>query len=145
MTVRISGSILLLMSILLGSCGFLHPHVPTGGSSTGQYLVTLSDCRGNAGTQDLTVVVTVVNKGTNQKRFVGGSSDGTMAVDVTGKTLKPYSSAGVQVDLPTGVPVKVTIERFGPIIQGTPMLRTLRVSVGSSNNIVEFRNVVIIW
>jgi len=91
------------------------------------------------------VVVTITNRGTNERKYIGGSLEGTMAVDIQGNTLKPYSSSGVLTELPTAVPVKVTIDRFGPILPGTPMLRTLRVSIGSRNNIVEFRNVPIVW
>jgi len=135
----------LFVSILFGGCAWLHPNIPSGGGTTGQFTVVLTQCKGNAGTQDLTVVVTVTNRGTNDRKFIGGSLEGTMAVDIQGNTLKPYSSSGVLVDLPTAVPVKVTIERFGPILPGTLMLRTLRVSIGSRNNIVEFRNVPIVW
>jgi hypothetical protein len=130
--------------LLLGSCAWLYPHIPTGGGSAGQFTAVVSQVTADAGTQDLTVVITVTNRGTNVTRHIGSSASGTMAVDINGNTIKPRSS-GVILDFPTGVPVKVTIDRFGPIMPGTPMLRTLRVSLGNANEIVEFRNVPIVW
>jgi len=135
----------ILCALFLGSCALLPSIIPGGGANTGNFSAVVTQVTGSAGTQDLTVVVTITNRGPNARRYVGGSLSGTMAVDIGGNTIKPYSSTGVDVDLPTGVPVKVSIARFGPILPGTAMLRTLRVSIGSSNEILEFRNVPIAW
>ena len=141
--------ICLFLCALFGGCAFLPqiiPTIPTGNSaSSGNYSVTVTQVTGNAATQNLTVVLMITNRGANSREFVGGSISGTMAVDVAGNTLQPHSSTGVNMEFPTGVPVKVTIERFGAIPPGTSMLRILRVSIGSRNEIVEFRNVPIVW
>ena len=139
--------ILFAVSTLLGSCAWLYPVVQSGGgvSRAGQYTGQIVEVTGNAGNQNVTVVVMITNTGANTRQYIGGSTDGTMAVDVNGNTLKPYSSTGVNTELPSGVPVRVTIARMEPIPPGTPMLRTVRVSIGTRNNMLEFRNVPIIW
>ena len=136
---------LILLSILLAGCGEDGPNIPSGVATAGNYSAVLTQVSGNAGTQDLTVVVTITNRGPNARQFVGGSLSNTMAVDMRGNTLKPYSSTGVSVEFPTNVPVRVEITRFGPVMPGTMMLRTLRVSIGTSNTMLEFRNVPIVW
>ena len=138
--------IFFVMCLFFGSCALLQKTVPpVGVARTGNFTVTVAQCTANAGTQEMTVVVMITNTGPNDQKWVGGSNDGTMAVDVRGNTLKPYTSAGWLHEFPTRVPVRVTIERFGPIVPGTAMLRTLRVSIGSNSNIVEFRNVPVNW
>jgi len=142
--IRLMAAGLILLSILLAGCGMKRP-IPSGVATAGNYTAVLTQVSGNAGTQDLTVVVTITNRGPNARQFVGGSTSGTLAVDMLGNTLRPYSSTGVSTELITGVPVRVEIARFGPIMPGTMMLRSLRVSIGTSNTMLEFRNVPIVW
>ena len=134
---------------MLTSCYLLYPTAPSGGggaiSRAGQYTGQIVEVVGNAGNQNVTVVVMITNTGPNTRQYIGGNGDGTMAVDVNGNTLKPYSSTGVNTELPSGVAVRVTVARMEPIPPGTPMLRTLRISVGTRNNMLEFRNVPIVW
>jgi len=135
------------VSLFLSSCSLWNIIVPSagGGAFSGNFSAQVIECFGNAGNQEITVVLMMTNVGFNEKFYVGGSLNGTMAVDVGGNTLKPHSSTGNLYEFPTGVPVRVTIERISPIMAGTPMLRTLRVNIGTSKNIVEFRNVPIAW
>ena len=137
----------LFLCALLGSCAWLYPVVQTSGgiSRAGQYSAQIVECFGNAGSQNVTLVVMITNNGANTRQFIGGNGDGTMAIDVSGNTIKPYSSTGVNTEFPSGVPVRVTIARMEPIAPGTPMLRTVRVSIGTRNNLLEFRNVPIVW
>ncbi len=88
----------------------------------------------------------VTNVGTNSSAYIGGSLNGTMAIDSNGSTIKPYSSAGTYYELPSGVTLRVEIDRLQPVMPGTPMFQTLRVSIGSGNdNVADFRNVPITW
>jgi len=134
--------------LLFNSCAFWNTVVYPSGlgayAHTDKFSVQIIECFGNASTQEIAVVLMITNNGFNERRWIGSASN-TMAVDNQGNTLKPFRSAGVLLDFPTGVPVRVTIERMGPIFAGTPMLRILRVEIGSSKNIVEFRNVPIVW
>ncbi len=113
-------------------------------SSNGQYVATLVHCTGNTTEQELSVVLMITNTEFNAEAWVGGYG-GTVAIDGRGNTLTPYHSAGYFHDFPTGVAVRVTIERLGKIMPGTMMLQSLTVSIGSSGNVVEFRNVPIVW
>ena len=145
---RCSGfAISLFLCALLGSCAWLYPVIQTSGgiSRAGQYSAQVVECVGNAGNQSITLVLMITNTGPNTQQFICGNSGGTMAVDVYGNTLKPYSNTGINTELPSGVPVRVTIARLEPIPPGTPMLRTVRVSIGTRNNMLEFRNVPIVW
>ena len=140
-------AIALILCALLGSCAWLYPVVQSSGgiSRAEQYSAQIVECSGNAGNQSVTLVVMITNTGPNTRQYIGGNGDGTLAIDVHGNTLKPYSSTGVNTELPSGVPVRVTIARMEPIPPGTPVLRTVRVSIGTRNNMLEFRNVPIIW
>jgi hypothetical protein len=94
----------------------------------------------------VTAIVTVTNNGPNDRRWIGGSLDGTFAVDVNGITSKPYNSAGINYQLPSGVMVRAEIPRIEPVAPGTPMFQTLRVSFGGgSDKFVDFRNVPVVW
>lgn len=151
----ITGAILALLS--LASCSTLNPYI--GGLGTamgisdnssgivlGQYQVSLVECIGNASAQSVTAVVIITNRGPNDKQFIGGSLNNTIAIDNYGTSYIPYNSAGVLTDLPTGVPVRVNINRIEPVMPGISMFRLLRVSIGGkAKSSVEFRNVPIVW
>ena len=139
------------IAVLLASCavigqGYHNLGITTGGLVKGQFRVQLVECVGNASSQNVTAVLAITNTGPNSYQFIGGSLDGTVAIDSYGSTSKPYGSAGVQCDLPSGVVVRVEVPRLEPVRPGTPMFQSLRVSIGSGkDNIVNFRNVPIIW
>jgi hypothetical protein len=115
-------------------------------SSDGEYSGTIVECTGNTADQDLTVVLMITNTGFNDAQYVGGATTGTMAIDSRGNTLKPlYESLGNYYEFPTGTTVRVTIENLGKIMPGTLMLQTLRVGIGSTNNQLEFNDVLIVW
>jgi hypothetical protein len=120
--------------------------VLTGGYVKGQYSVQLVECTGNASSQSVTAVITITNTGPNDRAYIGGSLDGTVAIDSNGATAKPYSSAGVMYNLPSGVVVRVAVEDIGPVRPGTPMFQSLQISIGSGrDNTVNLRNVPIVW
>jgi hypothetical protein len=138
-------------TFILSSCailgmGYDNVGILTGGLVKGQYRVQLVECLGNASSQNVTAVLAVTNTGPNSRLFIGGSLDGSVAIDINGYTAKPYSSAGVQYDLPSGVVVRVEIPRIEPVRPGTPMFQSLTITVGSGQgNSVRFRNVPIVW
>ena len=112
-----------------------------------QFRVQLIECIGNASAQSVTAMIAITNMGPNAHLYIGGNSDGSMAVDEYGVTSKPYNSAGVHYDLPSGVTVRAEVDRINPVRPGAAMFQTLRISIGSGNkdNIVDFRNVPIVW
>lgn len=139
---------------LFVSCSAMIPPVGTGrsmrvvteGTVKGQFRVQLIECIGNTSSQSVTAILAVTNTGPNTHFYIGGSSNGSMAVDSYGSTVKPYNSAGKHYDLPSGVVVRVEIDRIEPVRPGTPGFQTLRVSLGvGDNNIIDFRNIPIIW
>ena len=130
--------------LLLAGCCFLVACSKTE-TKGGKYTAVLVECIGNAAAQEINAVLMITNTGFNESHRVGGAVHGTMAIDDRGNTLKPHSNSGYLYEFPTGVPVRVTVERMGPVMQGTLTLRILTVSIGPSNNIVEFRNVPIVW
>jgi hypothetical protein len=141
-------------AFLLSSCalpgmfgmGYDNAGILTGGLVQGRYRVQLVECLGNASSQNVTAILAVTNTGPDSHQFIGGSLDGSVAVDMNGYTAKPYDSAGVQYDLPSGVTVRVEIPRIEPVRPGTPMFQSLTVTVGSGQgNSVRFRNVPITW
>ncbi len=118
----------------------------TGGLFKRQFHVQLVECVGSASLQNVTAVLTITNDGPDTGLYIGGNSDGSLAVDNLGNTSKPYSSAGRYYKLPYGVTVKVEVERIGPVRPGTSMFQILSVSVGSGeNSVVSFRRVPIAW
>ena len=131
---------------MLTGMGYTTGSLATGGIVKGQFHVQLIECVGNASSQNVTAVLAVTNTGPNTLVYIGGNSDGSLAVDSYGSTIKPYNSAGKQYDLPSGTVVRVEIDRIEPVSPGTPMFQILRISFGSGhNNTIDFRNVPIVW
>ena len=131
----------------LSSCFLLYG--PMGGNmgfmaTTPDYRVELIECRGYHSAQMVTATLMITNRNANTRAWVGGSPN-SYAIDDQGRRSQPYSSSGVLADLPTGVPVRVTIERIQPVFH-TTMFRHLQISIGGGDkNRVTFRNVPIIW
>ena len=131
----------------LSSCFILEG--PFGGNvgfvvTTPDYRVELLECRGNHSAQTVTATLIITNRNANARVWIGGSPN-SYAIDDQGRRSQPYSSSGVLTDLPTGVPVRVNIERIQPVFH-TNMFRHLQFSIGSGEkNQVVFRNVPIIW
>jgi len=140
---------ILSLCTLFGSCVlFTPPYVGTDSGTVahnGNYSVTLLECNGNRSTQEINIVVMITNKGVNESLYVGGVSDGTMAIDNYGNTLYP-SAAASKYEFPTGVSVRVAVRPFKLVEPRTSMLRSFRLGlVGASTKAVEFRNVPIRW
>lgn len=145
---------LLLGTMLLASCaalgiggfGNLGVGTVTSGTVDRQFYVQLIECVGNTSAQSVTAIMAVTNNGPNAYRYIGGSLNGSVAIDSNGYTSKPYNSAGKQYDLPSGVTVRVEIDRIEPVAPGTPSFQSLTISLGSGQNgSVMFRNVPIVW
>ena len=141
----------LFLAVGTTSCWILTDQ-PRGGGPFGSSLVTttpdfrveLVECIGNHSAQSVRVTLIVTNRKANQRAWIGSSSH-SYAIDDQGRTSRPHSSAGVSTELPTGVPVRVTIERFEPVFH-TMMFRHLQISIGNSEtNRVVFKNVPITW
>lgn len=134
------------LAAITGVGGYDNAGVLTGGLVKGQFRVQLIECVGNASSQNVTAIMTVTNTGPNAYVYIGGSLNGSVAVDSDGRTSKPYNSAGHQYDLPSGVVVRVEIPRIEPVRPGTPMFQSLDISFGGGkDNTVRFRNVPIVW
>jgi len=141
----------LLIAVGTTSCWILTDQPRGGGpfgggfvATTPDFRVELMECIGNHSAQTASVTIMVTNRNANQRAWIGGSSQ-TYAIDDQGLTSRPHSSAGVSTELPTGVPVRVTIERIGPLFN-TRTLRHLQISIGNSEqNRVTFKNVPIVW
>ena len=157
-------NVIFLVTILFMSCTALN--IPTGtngydgtggygninigsvtrGTVKGQFQVQLIECVGNASSQNVTAIMLVTNTGPNAYLYIGGSLNGSVAIDSHGMTSKPYGSAGQQYDLPSNVTVRVEIPRIEPVRPGTPMFQSLGISFGTgANNMIYFRNVPIVW
>ncbi len=122
--------------------------VITEGVAKKYFRVQLVECIGYASSQSVTAVIAVTNTGPNDHLYIGGSTDGTMAVDEYGVSSKPYSSTGTHYELPSGVTVRVEVDRINPVRPGAALFQTLRISIGSGDrqtNVVDFRNVPIVW
>ena len=137
----------------LTSCWILYG--PSGGGgplgsnrvvTTPNYVVELLEVVGNRSAQEVRVVIMVTNRQANQNHVnVGGQCNGTEAIDDQGRTSKPHSCSGVTVNLPTNVPVRVSIERFSPVFN-TNRFRHLQINIGhQEQNRAVFRNVPILW
>lgn len=134
------------LTSLTGIGGYNNAGILMGGTVKRQFNVQLIECVGNASSQSVTAVMAVTNTGPNAFVYIGGSLNGSVAIDSYGSTSKPYNSAGHQYDLPSGVVVRVEIDRIEPVRPGTPMFQSLDISFGSGkDNTVRFRNVPIIW
>lgn len=154
---RLLNVCLLLGTVLLASCAALGLGgygggygnaigTVTSGTVKGQFHVQLVECVGNASAQSVTAVLSVTNTGPNAFKYIGGSLDGSLAIDNFGATSKPYGSAGQQYDLPSGVVVRVEIPRIEPVRPGAEFFQILSISMGGGkDNMVSFRNVPIVW
>ena len=158
----ILNTILLPVALLLfNSCSIISQHtgigientngnvnnrVITSGIINGQFRVQLVECTGNASSQNVTAIITVTNIGQNAKMWIGGSTDGTLAIDSYGITSKPQSGSGGLYDLPSGVTIRVEVKKIEPVRPDTPMFQILKINVGSErDNVVQFKNVPIVW
>jgi hypothetical protein len=115
-------------------------------STLGQFHIRLIECTGSTTLQSVTAIIEITNTGTNSRAYIGGSTNGSLAVASDGSTIKPYSSTGKYCELPTNVTVRVAIERIEPVMPGTPFFQILRIGIGDGNdNKAEFRHVPIVW
>ncbi len=133
-------------TVLTGGSGY--DNVSTVGSllSRGQFRVQLVECVGNAGSQSVTAVLAVTNRGPNTHCYIGGSVNKSVAIDDWGYTSKPYNSVGTHYDLPSDVVVRVEVPRIEPVRPGTPKFQILRINIGSGeSSLATFRNVPITW
>lgn len=142
------------VAIILASCSILTTTVGglndvgigTSRLVKGKYAVQFVECIGNASDQSVTAVLSITNTGPNGYEYIGGSLDGSLAIDNNGYTSKPYNSVGSQYDIPSGATVRVEIPNINPVRPGTPVFQVLRISIGSGKgNMVDFRNVPIVW
>lgn len=149
--ILIKTALLLAVTAFLSSCsilgmGYGNVGVLTGGLVKGQFQVQLIECVGNASSQSVTAVMAVTNTGPNAYVYIGGSLNGSVAIDSYGSTSRPYGSAGQQYDLPSGVVVRVEVPRIEYVRPGTPAFQSLTISFGGGkDNTVRFRNVPIVW
>ncbi len=111
-----------------------------------QFRVQLVECVGSASDQSVTAVLAVTNTGPNTTAYIGGSCNGSVAIDDFGSTAKPYACSGTYYDLPSGVTVRVEIPNINPVRPGTAMFQSLQINIGSGkDNMADFRAVPITW
>jgi hypothetical protein len=134
-------------TILTGTGGHLGTGVGIGSTVVvnRQFRVQLVECVGSASEQSVTAVVAVTNTGFNESAYIGGSGNGTVAIDSYGTTTKPYAFSGTFFELPSGVTVRVEVPNIGPVHPGAAF-QSLQINVGNGKyNIADFRNVPITW
>ena len=148
----------LCLCAMFCSCTLLTPthtstHYPPSGGNTGgiggggmiayhgNYTVQLLQCTANRGNQEIEIVLLMTNRGVNEGMYLGASS--SLAIDNYGNTLSGFGTQ--YYEFPTGVPVKVTVNRIKLADPRTTMLSYYKIEMKSSNNFVEFRNVPVGW
>jgi hypothetical protein len=155
MKIIAAAAMTVMAALVMTSCTTLAMLTGYGGMGVGigstvvvnrQFRVQLVECVGSVSGQSVTAVVAVTNTGFNDSAYIGGSGDGTVAIDSYGTTAKPYAFSSTHYELPSGVTVRVEVPNIGPVHPGASVLQSLKINIGNGkDNIADFRAVPVAW
>lgn len=104
------------------------------------------ECKGNTSGQYFEVVLKIKNKSTNDRLYVGAMGS-TKAFDSDGNSYETTFSSGKDYDIPTNVPVKVSV-KYVKVLPSVAHLELINVGTmknGVKYGVIELHNVPVVW